>query len=84
MRHPEAPCSSVTIFNRTGKPLYLTLKGPWTYSLTITEKIQNILLLPGTYKYSATACGGITKKGTIMPKNRYSYVWFFYCDDFED
>lgn len=77
-------CSSVTIFNRTGGSIYLTLKGPYTYNLTITEKRITIYLLPGSYQYSATGCGGITKKGTIIAKKRYQYVWDFTCEVSKD
>lgn len=77
-------CSSLAIFNRTGGPIYLTLKGPWTYYLTIGEKFRLVYVLPGTYKYSVTGCGGITEKGTIIPRKRTSYGWFFTCNAFDD
>jgi hypothetical protein len=77
-------CSSLAIFNRTGGPIYLTLKGPWTYTLTIAEKFYHLYVLPGTYKYTVTGCGGVTEKGSIIQTKRTSYRWFFTCNAFED
>ena len=49
----------LTIGNRTGGPLFVTLVGPQTYSFYVPDKGKDVfLILSGTYQYTVTGCGG--------------------------
>ncbi|TAK13775.1 MAG: hypothetical protein EPO32_04170 [Anaerolineae bacterium] len=54
----------VRINNRTGVKLWITLRGPATYTLEMLSGLNKILVAKGTYTYSYEACGK-TNTGTF-------------------
>jgi len=49
----------LTVGNRTGGPLYVTLQGAQSYSFYVSDKSKStFLILSGTYTFTVTGCGG--------------------------
>jgi len=69
----------LTVKNRTGGILFLTLEGPKTYYFTIPDVKAKFLIVPGRYKISAisTGCSGTFKHDKNF-RNGGNLV--YYCD----
>lgn len=67
--NPEAPAEAegapkLTIDNKTGATVTISLTGPRSYTLTATAGKTTHLVDPGKYKYNFKACGA-TKTGSL-------------------
>lgn len=68
----------VLIENDTGGPLIMYLNGPAVYNFTVAAGDHYIEVVPGSYSYSVTGCGGAVATGTIHLDA--GDVWTWYCE----
>jgi hypothetical protein len=69
------PLSKISLINDTGGTLFLNLKGPADYRLTIPPGTTRINVIKGTYKFTGTTiCGSNT--GEIKVKGRMKWNWW--------
>jgi hypothetical protein len=66
-------CAIIGFDNRTGAPLYITLKGPATYYISVPVTSTFSFIIPGTYQYTVVGCSGKTIKGTKIVKKASIY-----------
>lgn len=65
------------IVNNTGGTLYLTLSGPAEYDFTIAPGNHTIWVVPGTYNYTGTGCGGARRTGIeVISNNTGNWDWW--------
>lgn len=74
------PCAgetiSILIKNDTGGQVTLYLKGPCSYTFSISPGNTTINILPGTYSYTAYGCGGATLSGSKTFSGGDEWTWF--------
>jgi hypothetical protein len=67
----------VTINNKTGGYIYITLTGPHTYNFTVAPGKSKIEVEKGKYNFTVRGCGGASSSGTRNFKG--SFVWTWFC-----
>ena len=79
MRSSSTSVVPLTVKNRTGGVLFVTLDGPKTYYFTIVNVKAKFLIVPGRYKVRAisTACSGTFANNKNF-RNGGNIV--YYCD----
>jgi len=71
---------SILIHNRTGESLVLNLTGPRSYKFTLVPGDSTIDVVPGTYAFVGTGCGGATRRGTKSFESGQALDWDWWCD----
>jgi len=71
-------CAQIRLVNSTGSTMWLRLSGPASYSFTLPPGKTNLSVLSGTYQYTVTGCGGISKSGKVVLKGKKTWVWWCY------
>jgi hypothetical protein len=71
-------CAQVRLVNATGATMWLKLSGPASYNFTLYPGKTNLSVLSGTYNYTATGCGGMSKSGKVVLKGKKNWVWWCY------
>jgi hypothetical protein len=72
----ERPTVTVYVLNNTGGTLTLDLSGPATYHFTLAPGTHPIQVVPGTYSYTGTGCGGASKSGTMDLGEGDEWEWW--------
>lgn len=67
----------VTVNNKTGGYIYITLTGPKTYNFTLGPGKGKIEVEKGKYNFTVRGCGGASSSGTRNFKG--SFVWTWFC-----